>query len=421
MKSAALTTSRSDWSNWAGNQRFSSETLFALSDKDVRDAVRRAAHGKRGIRVAGSGHSFTPIVEPRDELLVLAGPRGVISSDQESGTAVVYGHSPLRELGPALWQSGLALRNQGDTDSQTLAGATATGTKGSGADLPNISAGITSMTLVDGTGEIRHLDDSNHPREMLAARISLGLLGIVTRIGITLDTAYGLQEHNAILPVEEAIARAEDELARYRHFSFCWCPFDSTAARFALPPTAADHCYVKRLSTVPAYSLDLPIGRNFVGSDGRRIGRGYAIYPDWGEQEPSHVELEYMVPQSVWPAAFAALRTFIRGRDERHDTLVQVRWQAPDANYLSAQFDRPTVSLALVAERTNAGTEFLRDIHRVLREFHPRPHWGKTHFFDNSQIADAFPALADFEAVRKQFDPHGIFLNPHLQSMLGGR
>ena len=150
----------SQWANWAGNQSFSADTTVAYSDRDVRDAVRGAARARRGIRVAGSGHSFTPIVEPRDELLVLAGPRGVISADEDAKSAVVYAHSPLRELGPALWGCGLALRNQGDTDSQTLAGATATGTKGSGAALPNISAAITSMTLVDGTGEVRHLDEA---------------------------------------------------------------------------------------------------------------------------------------------------------------------------------------------------------------------------------------------------------------------
>lgn len=420
MKSPALTASVSQWANWAGNQSFSADTTVAYSDRDVRDAVRGAARARRGIRVAGSGHSFTPIVEPRDELLVLAGPRGVISADEDAKSAVVYAHSPLRELGPALWGCGLALRNQGDTDSQTLAGATATGTKGSGAALPNISAAITSMTLVDGTGEVRHLDEAYDPSELRAARISLGLLGIVTRIGIRLDTAYGLRENNSSDPLETVVTGAEEELARYRHFSFCWCPFDTTSDRFALPPTAADHCYVKRLSTVPADQLDLPTGQNVVGTVGTRNGRGYAVYPDWGDQEPSHIELEYMVPQLEWRDAFAAVRTLILDRDDRQDTLVQVRWQAPDDNYLSAQFHRPTVSLALVAEPSDSGTKFLRDVHHVLSEFHPRPHWGKMHFFDHTQIAEAFPALPEFQLVRERFDPHGLFLNPHLQNMFGG-
>lgn len=407
------------WSNWAGNQTFSSDTTPTHGERDVRDAVRRVADSRRGIRVAGSGHSFTPIVEPRDELITLAGPRGVISTDVDAKTAVIFGHSSLRELGPALWKSGLALRNQGDTDTQTLAGATATGTKGSGITLPNISAEIASITLVDGKGELRHLDADTNPLELRAASISLGLLGIVTRIGLKLDTAYGLHERNSSEPLDAVLAAADDDLARYRHFSFCWCPFDTTSDRFHLPDTAADHCYVKRLSTVAADELRLPIGQKFVGADGARTGRGYAIYPDWADQEPSHIELEYMVPETLWCDAFDAVRTLVLRRDDRHDTLVQVRWQAADDNYLSAQYQRPTVSLAIVAARTSHGAEFLRDVHHVLGEFSPRPHWGKIHFFDSRGVADAFPALPEFLAVRERYDPQGTFLNPYTRTLFG--
>ena len=60
----------------------------------------------------------------------------------------------LRGLGEELAARGLALENQGDVDSQTLAGAISTATHGTGGRFRNMSAQVVGMRIVDGAGEI---------------------------------------------------------------------------------------------------------------------------------------------------------------------------------------------------------------------------------------------------------------------------
>ncbi|MEF2976246.1 D-arabinono-1,4-lactone oxidase [Subtercola sp. YIM 133946] len=407
------------WQNWAQNQTFQAETALADSETGIQQIVREIAEAGGGVRVAGSGHSFTPIVEPSTTLLRLTGPRGVISADRGSKVAEMWAHTPLREIGPELWNHGLSLRNQGDTDAQTIAGATATGTKGSGRSLSSLSSEVRSVTLIDGCGELRRIEaDDAQPEELLAAQVSLGLLGIVSRVGLKTDTAYGLEEHNSIDPLSTVLETLEADSRDVRHYSFCWCPSDETAARFALPPTPADSCWVKRLTTTAADHPALTSGTGVSGEPGRRIGRSYLIYPDWADQDPEHVELEYMIPADRWTEAFSALRSLMLRDFPEEISMVQVRWQAADSAYLSAQHDTNTVSLALVSDREGNYDTFLHAVHDTLMPYGPRPHWGKMHYFSPAEIAEAFPALGEFRAVREKFDPSGVFSNPSLTTLL---
>ncbi|WP_440708958.1 D-arabinono-1,4-lactone oxidase [Herbiconiux sp. YIM B11900] len=410
------------WHNWAQNQSFRAESVTALSESDVQQVVGRVIEAGGGVRVAGSGHSFTPIVEPKTTLLRLAGPRGVIQADPESRVAEIWGHTPLREIGPQLWDHGLSLRNQGDTDAQTIAGATATGTKGSGRKLGSISSEVRSLTVVDGHGDVRRVEaDDTGADSLHAAQVSLGLLGIVTRVGLRADAAYGLEEHNSIDPLSVVLDSFESESQDVRHYSFCWCPSSETATRFALPPTPANSCWVKRLTTVAPDHEALVSGSGVSGEAGRRVGRSYLIYPDWADQDPEHVELEYMLPADRWEEAFDALRTLMLRDFPDEISMVQVRWQASDDAFLSAQHGTDTVSLALVSDREGDYDRFLHAVHDTLMPFGPRPHWGKMHYFTGEDIARAFPALESFRSIRDGFDPQGVFSNPSLTDLLGLR
>ena len=44
-------------------------------------------------------------------------------------------------------------------------------------------------------------------------------------------------------------------------------------------------------------------------------------------------------------------------------------------------------------------------------------HWGKLHFLTPEQLAERYPESRRFIAVRREFDPAGIFLNDHLRPL----
>src|SRR3954470_8531215 len=155
------------WTNWSGAQRCTPrQVLQPASEDEVAAIVRR---GDGPIRVAGSGHSFSDVVLTDGVLLRL---NGLASLNRVEGEVAHVGAGmTLHALGPALAAHGLGLENQGDIDAQTVAGALATGTHGTGERFRNLSANVVGMRLVDGRGELRDVTD---PDELRAARVSIG-------------------------------------------------------------------------------------------------------------------------------------------------------------------------------------------------------------------------------------------------------
>ena len=137
------------WRNWAGSVVATpAEVQHAATVDGVVDAVRRAGDRGLAVRVAGSGHSFTPLVATDGLLLHVDGLSGLVSVDLERRRVRVLAGTRLHVLNPALQALGLALPNLGDIDRQTISGAIATGTHGTGVRLQGIAAAVCGLTLV---------------------------------------------------------------------------------------------------------------------------------------------------------------------------------------------------------------------------------------------------------------------------------
>ena len=82
----------------------------------------------------------------------MSGLRGITAVDAPRRLATALPGTTVGEFGDPLWEAGLALANQGDIDTQAIAGAVATGTHGSGNELPSFSATLRACRLVTGQG-----------------------------------------------------------------------------------------------------------------------------------------------------------------------------------------------------------------------------------------------------------------------------
>jgi hypothetical protein len=100
----------------------------------ARWCAMRTAQGLN-VRVAGSGHSFTPVALTNGLHLTLANMTGVRHVDHERRRVTAAAGTTINELVRALKVEGLSMINQGDIDSQALAGALTTGTHGTGVAL----------------------------------------------------------------------------------------------------------------------------------------------------------------------------------------------------------------------------------------------------------------------------------------------
>lgn len=402
------------WTNWATNQSFTpKETIHVANEADYIATVQKLTQARQKFRVAGSGHSFTPLVETEGVLLDISGVSGVLGTDANTEVTEVLAGTQLRLIGEPLWDAGFALKNQGDTDTQTIAGAVATGTKGSGKAYGSISSTVEAMTVVNGLGEEVRIDATT-PDWLKAARVSLGLLGAVTRVALAVQPRYLLREHNRVESLGEFLENWESYLNSYRHASIFYCPTDTSAAMYDLGPLRAGDTLVKLLTEEQP-----ELGQEYMveGVAPERIGRSHLVFPDVTTEVSTHVELEYQLDAAIWLDAFLALKELC----ERHPegiSPIQVRWQRADDAFLSPQYLRDTTAISVSATRLPDSNFFLRKADELLRGFGGRPHWGKMHYATAEDVKRLYPELEAFKRVREEFDPKGLFLNGHLRELL---
>jgi FAD/FMN-containing dehydrogenase len=400
------------WSNWAANQSFEAQELIRpASEDELIAAVQQAVKAGRRVGCAGSGHSFSPIVQTPDVLLDIREVCGLVSSDAETHRAEALAGTTLKQLGVELWQAGLSMQNQGDVDVQTFAGAICTGTHGSGIGFGSMSSTVVGLRLVTGTGEVLEIDESD-PELLLATQVSVGTLGVITSTTITGSPAYNIRESNEITPVESVLDDWGAQLDDWRHYSFFWAPTDASSDLYGLPPIPRDHCYVKMLEQVPA-------SEEITGETSRRTGPAYLIYPDTTDDHAAWIELEYMIDPEDGRAAFLALRALMQESFPEAISPIQVRWTRGEPAFLSPHRSNGSCSLSVSGVKKNDWDRFLRAVDATLRPWNPRPHWGKMNYLDHERFLAAYPDHSRFLAIRAELDPAGLFLNDYSKAVLG--
>ena len=126
----------------------------------------------------------------------------------------------LRDLNRALDALGVALPNLGDIDAQTIAGAIATGTHGTGLGLYGIAAAVVGVEIATASGEVLRCVPGDGTFE--AARINLGALGIVTALELQTVPAFRLRAVEGPMPLEDVLADPRAFAASADHAEFFW-------------------------------------------------------------------------------------------------------------------------------------------------------------------------------------------------------
>ena len=151
--------------NWGRNQRWSPAGAATARARSTRSPtlVGEAHRAGRRVKAIGAGHSFTAIAATDGVQLSLDHLDRVLAVDHERGPVTVAAGIRLRRLNEALAAAGLAMPNLGDIDRQSIAGAIATATHGTGLALGNLATTVVGMELVTGDGVGRALLDQRGP------------------------------------------------------------------------------------------------------------------------------------------------------------------------------------------------------------------------------------------------------------------
>jgi FAD-linked oxidoreductase len=429
----------SPWSNWAGTSTAVAARVVRPETVDELAAeVRAAARDGLRFKAVGSGHSFSTAAATsgvRAELDRLASPVRLNTSNR---LVTVQAGMKLRELNSVLAASGLALPNLGDIDTQTISGALATGTHGTGAGLGCLSTFISALELVTASGEVIRCSAAQRPEVFDAARVNLGALGVVTEVTLRCVDAFTLRADERPAPLAAVWSDLDSLVNENDHFEFYWFPY-------------TDRVQLKRNNRVGVADAPLPAWRrwlddeflsNTVFAGACRVGRAApAMVPAISRisaralsartyTAASHevfctprrvrfVEMEYGLPRAALREAFDALRAIVTGLPFRVIFPVEVRFSAADDIWLSHGFGRDSAYIAIHQFAGAPYAEYFRRFEDVATALGGRPHWGKMNFRDASSLAAAYPRFTDFLAVRDKLDPDRIFANDYTERVLG--
>jgi hypothetical protein len=198
------------------------------TDEEVADLVRLARKLGVHVRVRGSGHSVPASIGTRDgaalcvmldqmrEVVIRRHPRRPGHALVEVGAGCNLGKDPYDPTGTSTWssslnvqlqQAGFALSDLGGISHQTIGGFLATGSSG-GSLRYSVYDDVERVRFVDGTGCIHEVgrDDADpRARDLFhAAVVSMGLLGVVTRLWLCAVPTFNVAGQQVTSPTAAA-------------------------------------------------------------------------------------------------------------------------------------------------------------------------------------------------------------------------
>ena len=223
---AAALSGCDEWENWAKTEKVTPQyRTQPASAKELTNYISMASSNGKRVRMTGSGHSASDITitnevmfnpEKLNQPLTLDRTR--LRNPSEAGLVRVMSGMRIRELNTFLDQNGLAFRNLGGFDGQTISGVMMTATHGSGLDYGPIADQVASLQMVVEGGRMVQIEpangitnpakfsgrleeDSTIPVELIqnddafnAARVSIGSMGVVYAVTLRAVPKFWMRE-----------------------------------------------------------------------------------------------------------------------------------------------------------------------------------------------------------------------------------
>ncbi len=428
--------------NWTHNQSWRPGRVARPGTAgEVVALLREAMESGRTAKAAGSRFSFTASAATTGVQIVLDQLKGVVDVDLARQTVRVRGGTKIADLNQALHAHGMALANLGDMDQQSVAGATATGTHGSGAGFGGLSSFIESLQLAVPDGSLIECSRDCEPDLFDAARVSLGALGVVTEVTMKVVPAYRIHVVEQPMSLEDVIGRLGQYVNETDHFEALWFPHTNRAvAKFGTRLAADDPKDEPRPGWQRLIEKEIIEKRVFGG-----VHRACSMLPiltpaastlsamtltrrEYTAQSfeafvqgrrAKFTETEYAVPVGAVPDVLIELKAWTDMSSTKIPLPVKVRFSAPDDIWLSPAYQRETAYISAPQYHLMDHASYFAAVEDVAGAHDGRPHWGKLHRLGARSLARLYPRFDDFLAVRNRLDPRRVMDNDYLRRVLG--
>jgi len=217
------------WENWGRTARCQPEfSFYPQRVEDLIQIIEFARQRGRQVRVAASGHSWSELV-PTDGILVFIHQLNKVTmdlSDDSHPRVVIESGATVKEVNDVLEEHGFALPLNVVLESVRFGGLIATGSHGSGWNNPTLSDLVHAIEIVTASGQLRMFEAGVDSNEVMnAARLSLGMFGIIYRITMNVQRSWVVHAHDERLPVERVFEDFRHLVRTKDNFDLFWWPF----------------------------------------------------------------------------------------------------------------------------------------------------------------------------------------------------
>ncbi|MFE8697267.1 D-arabinono-1,4-lactone oxidase [Cytobacillus sp. FJAT-53684] len=424
------------WKNWAHTfESHPNQILYPSSINEVCSIVNEAAKLKKTLRVVGAGHSFTKLVKTDDWLISLDLLSGIEQLDEENQSVTVFGGTRLFQLGEELGKAGYSQENLGDINVQSIAGAISTGTHGTGLAFGNISTQVTQLWLVTASGEVITISKQENAQYFNASLVSLGSLGIIVKVTLKIIKSPVYEYKSEKVEIAALDQQLSYLIDTNRHFEFYLFPYSDLIQIKTMnitdksPQNLRLH-HVKNLLLENYLFFILSEVCRLFPKTSRSVSRlsakavGSSSISAYSYQlfaTPRIVkfrEMEYCIPLQNLNSAIQEIRECIIEKKYKVHFPIEFRTVKADDLWLSPSYHRDSAYIAFHMYKGMPFEEYFRDMEQIMMKYEGRPHWGKMHNRNSSELHDLYPKLADFLTIRAELDPNGLFSNDYLKELL---
>ena len=415
-----------EWRNWSGSVVAQPQQIARpRTEGELRSLVAAAS----AVRVVGAGHSFMPLCETSGLLLNLEKMEGELEMSPDRASVWAPAGWPIARLTRELWKLGFSLNNQGDIDKQAIAGAIATGTHGTGRKLGSISTFAQAFRLIDADGRVVECNAATNPEIFQAARVGLGMLGVMTRVKLSVAPAFRLRETLRRVRLAEILEQWDALTRDHRHVEFFVFPYADHALLKVLdvvedgddPEPGPDAsravfqaaCDMATMAPGWAPTLQRLLARGLGYST--RAAPAWSIFPS--ERDIRFEEMEGEIPEGAAPDALRAAIAEVRHRRLPIMFPFEFRAVAGDDIWLSPMNAGPCVSISFHQYAKMPWAEAFAVVESIFQDHGSRPHWAKRHTLRSDDVVRLYPMASRWAAARRTMDPAGKFMNDHLREL----
>ena len=214
------------WVNWAGIASCDAQVVYTpLTLADLALAVSEVRAQGLGLRVVASGFSWSSLVPTNDALIFCERLDRITVDLSDPARPAVWAEAGVttRQLNHELARAGLCMPWNVVLETVRVS----TGTHGTGKGTATVGDLVEALEVVDSDGRLRVLSEETVGAEVMsAARLGLGLFGVIARVRLRVVPLYRVRQTDSRLPMEAMLTQIPDLIRNHDSVELYWFPFN---------------------------------------------------------------------------------------------------------------------------------------------------------------------------------------------------